>query len=302
WKKFLIEQRKYQWFEDTVDKLATWMHLKHGMIVVDVGCGLGQLGLLYWPHFGKKGRYIGLDISHKLLRDAKKTAKTWIKKGKSYFITADAYKLPFSDAFADCVMCQTLLYHLTTPQRALEEMVRIVKPEGIIVCKDLDYLSTFLAKDFTSLPELTLKEQLLSAKVLLISHKGRIKLGRGDNSIGRKIPIMMKEAGLVDIVIKNNDLVYFLQPPYESQRQKSYIKMLRRRLRRKKDSKIWWKQAEEEFLAGGGTKREFTRYKKFVNKHTTLYKKQVKKGEYYRCTPGYFLVTIGRKPKRMRRK
>ena len=102
-------------------------------------------------------------------------------------------------------------------------MVRIAKPGGFIVCKDFDYLSTFLAKDFTSLPEFTLKEQLLSAKVLLVSHKGKIKLGRGDNSIGRKIPMMMKEAGLVDIDIKNNDLVYFLQPPYESPRQQYYI-------------------------------------------------------------------------------
>lgn len=301
WKKFLIEQRKYQWFEDTVYKLADWMNLKHGMIVVDVGCGLGQLGLLYWPHFGRRGRYIGVDISHKLLQDAKKAAKNWVKKGKSYFVTGDAYKLPFPNAFADCVMCQTLLYHLKTPKLALEDMIRIVKPGGLIVCKDLDYVSTFIARDFSSLPEPTLKERLLSTRVLLISHKGRLKLGRGDNSIGRKIPIMMKGLGLVDIDVRNNDLVYFLQPPYDSPRQQYYIKMLRKRLGHKKDSKIWWKQAEEEFLAGGGKQKEFTRYKRLVNKHAPLYKTQVKKGEYYRCTPGYFLVTIGRKPKRMRR-
>jgi ubiquinone/menaquinone biosynthesis C-methylase UbiE len=298
WKKFLIEQRKYQWFEDTVEKLADWMHLKHGMVVVDVGCGLGQLGLLYWPHFGRQGRYLGIDISHKLLQDAKNAAKNWTKKGKSYFITGDAYKLPFPDAFADCVMCQTLFYHQRTPQIALSEMVRIAKPGGFIVCKDLDYLATFLAKDFTSLPEFTLKEQLLSAKVLLVSHKGKIKLGRGDNSIGRKIPMMMKEAGLVDIDIRNNDLVYFLQPPYGSPRQQYYISILKKRLRRKKDDLTWWKQAKEEFLAGGGEKNDFIRYKKVVNKHKSLFRKQIKNGEYYRCTPGYFLVTIGRKPKK----
>lgn len=298
WKKFLIEQRKYQWFEDTVRKLADWMHLKHGMIVVDVGCGLGQLGLLYWPHFGRRGRYLGIDIAHKLLKDAKKAAENWTKKGKAFFMTADAYKLPFPDDFADCVMCQTFLYHQRAPQIALKEMVRVARPGGCIVCKDLDYLSTFLAKDFTSLPELTLRGQLLSAKVLLISHKGRIKLGRGDNSIGRKIPMMMKEAGLVNIDIRNNDLVYFLQPPYESPRQRYYLRMLKKRLRRKEDTETWWERAEEEFLAGGGEKRDFVRYKKLTSKHKSLYRRQIRTDEYYRCTPGHFLVTVGRKPKK----
>lgn len=49
WKEMLIEQRKFMWHKDTIDKLAVWLELKPGMTAVDVGCGLGNLGYTYWP-------------------------------------------------------------------------------------------------------------------------------------------------------------------------------------------------------------------------------------------------------------
>ena len=59
WKKMLIEQRKFLWPPETIERYAKWLNLKQGMTAIDVGCGLGFLGYTYRPHFGKGGKYIG---------------------------------------------------------------------------------------------------------------------------------------------------------------------------------------------------------------------------------------------------
>ncbi len=112
-------------------------------------------------------------------------------------------------------MCQTLLMHLEKPELALAEMVRVVKPGGLIMCNEPDNLSTMLAKHYWSIPELDIEEELLIKKVYLITNKGHIKLGRGDQNIGSKVPVMMKRLALTEIEARMNDKVQFLHPPYE---------------------------------------------------------------------------------------
>ena len=148
WKDMLIDQRKFMWKDDTLDKLVKWLKLRQGMTAVDVGCGLGYLGYTYWPHFGKGGTYFGVDQSKGLIKEATLLSKKWAKGGKAKFIQADAYNLPFPDNFTDWVMCQVILMHLEKPKKALEEMVRIVKPGGLIMCNEPDNLSTMLSKPY----------------------------------------------------------------------------------------------------------------------------------------------------------
>jgi len=45
-------------------------------------------------------------------------------------ILADAYNLPFRDSVADSVISTSVLEHLTEPQRAVEEIYRVLKPFG----------------------------------------------------------------------------------------------------------------------------------------------------------------------------
>lgn len=127
-REMLVNQRKFMWYEDTLDKLALWMGLTEGMTAVDVGCGLGYLGFTYWKYFGRNGRYHGLDQSANLLADAGRFAKEWAVGGEADFMVGDACALPFPDNFADWTMCQTVLMHLADAEGALREMVRITKP------------------------------------------------------------------------------------------------------------------------------------------------------------------------------
>jgi SAM-dependent methyltransferase len=299
WKEALVYQRKSMWFEDTRDKFAVWLGLKPGMIAVDVGCGLGFMGSAYWSYFGEGGRYLGLDISFKLLQDATKAAKDWALHGEAYFITGDAYKLPFSDDFADLVMCQTLLMHLEKPEPALSEMIRVAQPGGLIICQEPDNLSSTLVKHYSSLPELDLEEQLLCKKVALICSRGRINLGLGDNGIGPKIPGIMKKLGLTEIGIRLNDRVWHLEPPYESSLQQHQLDQLKKERLDEKRQKIWIDQEKEEFLAGGGNPQDYDRYRGIDKRIMPILRQQIEDGEFFACSSSDFYVVKGRKPKRI---
>ena len=297
WKDMLIYQRKFLWLEDTLDKLAAWLGLKHGMTVIDVGCGLGNLGYTYWPYYGKGGHYFGVDISSELIRDAGKAAVDWAKNGEASFIVGDAYKLPFPDDFTDCTMCQTLLMHLEKPESALSEMIRVTKPGGLVMCAEPDNLSSTLAKHYSSLPELDLEEKLLCHKVTLIGNQGRIKLGRGDESIGCKIPMMMIQLGLQEIDVRLNDRVYHLEPPYESPVQRHLLESVKKQcsLDDEKEHEFILERGKEEFLAGGGDPEEFDRIRKIDDRIRPMHKQQIEQSEFFACGGSQFYIIKGRK-------
>ena len=298
WKEMLVYQRKSLWLEDTLDKLAAWLGLKPGMTAVDVGCGLGYLGYTYWRYFGQGGRYFGVDISPELIRDAEEGAKEWAKDGKASFKVGDAYKLPFPDDFADWVMCQILLIHLEKPERALAEMIRVAKPGGLVMCKEPDNVSTMLTIRYPSLPELEIEEQLLIAKIVMTYNQGRIKLGLGDWSIGRKVPRMMKKLGLTDIGVRIGDRAYYLEPPYEGPLQQYHLEHVKKQWLDEKRHKTWIDRFKDGFLAGGGDPGDFERYRELDERIMSTMRRQVEDGQFFQCGSGDIYVTKGRKRKR----
>lgn len=297
WKEMLIYQRKFMWLEDTLDKLTVWLGLKPGMTAIDVGCGLGYLGYTFWPYYGKGGRYFGVDISPELVQDGKKAAKDWALNGEAFFITGNAYKLPFPDDFADCAMCQVLLMHLEKPELALAEMIRVTKPGGLVMCNEPDNLSAALEKAYISIPELDIEEHLLLARIAIISNKGRIKLGRGDLGIGPKIPIMMKKLGLVEIDSRLNDQVFHLEPPYESLVQQHKLEVVKKRWlpEDEKEFEFWLEREREEFLSGGGQPEEYECGLKIVDKVRPIYRQQIANGEFFVCHSSHLYTIKGRK-------
>ena len=296
WKETLVYQRKSMWLEDTLDMLTTWLGLNPGMTVVDVGCGLGYLGYACWPYFGKGGRYFGVDESSDLLRDAEKAAGEWAEGGEACFKTGDAYKLPFEDDFADLVMCQALLMQLDNPETALAEMIRVAKPGGLVMCTEPDNLSVLLEKWHWSLPDLSIDEQLLFKKVALVSNQGGIKLGAGDSSIGNKVPFMMSKLGLLEIGIRQNDAVCYIEPPYEGSRQKDLLDNVKKQWLDEDRRKAWMGRERKHFLAGGGDPAEYDRYLKVHERNMQAFRQQIKDGTYSVCGSGHVYIIKGTKP------
>jgi len=263
-RKHIIEERKFLWREDSIELYAKWIGLKAGMTGVDVGCGLGYLGWTFWKYFGNGGKYIGIDISEKLISEAKEISDDWIKRDSVEFLVGDVYALPLPDNSVDFVMCQTLLMHLEEPEKAIAEMKRIVKPGGIVICMEPDNLSNSMKVSYNSVNQFSVEELLLIHKVQFCWVEGRKKLGEGDWGIGSKLPKLMSDAGLKNIDIRNNDIVKFILPSYETPEQKDMSKKIKGYCKKPFNRKEIRESVEEKVLAGGGSKYLLRKYYNFL--------------------------------------
>lgn len=92
-----------------------------GGTVLDVACGGGYL-LMEAERAGLEAH--GIDIAQAAIDRAKTFAP------KSILVRGDAEALPYADASFDVVTCLGSLEHFLDPPKALEEMRRVLKPDG----------------------------------------------------------------------------------------------------------------------------------------------------------------------------
>ncbi len=303
YKRAIIDQRKYLWEPEYVALLAKWAGFTPGQTVVDVGCGLGYLGTLYWPFFGRGGKYCGVDISPKLVAQAKKISKSWAQGGTTEFKTGDAYKLPYPDKYADVVMSQTLLMHLSEQQKAVNEMFRILKPGGVVLCKEPDHLSMALQRGVSSLPDLPLEDNLFFRKMAYICAIGREELGLGISDTAPHVPLWLKEAGFKCIDAKMSSQPFFMIPPYETPKQKYDISWWKKSVRiseKPNEKKRVSAEFKKTFFAGGGTQSDYNKYLILLKKYRArkkAYIRQLNNGTYYLFSAKQFFAIKGCKPK-----
>lgn len=99
--------------------------------VLDVGCGTG---LLFSHVAAKAETVVGVDVSGKLLLQAKERAKSF---RNALVVQADADHLPFrSECFA-VVFAFTVLQNMPKPTETLTELKRVAERNGVIVVSGL---------------------------------------------------------------------------------------------------------------------------------------------------------------------
>ena len=135
--------------------------LKKNNTVLDMGCATGLL----FPHIADKPqRLIAIDISRKLLKQAKKRAK---QHSNIALIQADADHTPFKNQVFHAVFAVTLLQNMPNPIATLREVERITRPEAMIGL-------TTLKKKFTqkAITELLRKAKL---KITILRTTAKLK-------------------------------------------------------------------------------------------------------------------------------
>jgi SAM-dependent methyltransferase len=94
---------------------------------LDVGCGMGRNS--YWPlKYGAAGG-VAVDIDERSLESARRNLKPF---PRLRVMRASVYDLPFEDRF-DLGFSIGVIHHLEHPERALERMVRAVRPGGRVL-------------------------------------------------------------------------------------------------------------------------------------------------------------------------
>ncbi|MDI6780708.1 MAG: class I SAM-dependent methyltransferase [bacterium] len=90
--------------------------------ILDIGCGPGET-MSYLERFG---RVMGMDVSNDAVRFCK-------GRGHKYILCASAENLPIRDESFSLITMLDVLEHIEDDEKTLHELVRICKPNGVIV-------------------------------------------------------------------------------------------------------------------------------------------------------------------------
>lgn len=160
-------------------------YLSAGVSVLDCGCGPGSISLSI-ASLVAPDRVVGVDAGASQIEQAI-SAAAHAGVSNAEFRTSDVYALPFDDATFDRVFSHALMEHLAEPQRAVNEMFRVLKPGGYIGVCSPDWGGFVLAPPSEAL------SKAIDAYTALQTQNG------GDVQAGRKLGSGLKAAGFKEV-------------------------------------------------------------------------------------------------------
>jgi ubiquinone/menaquinone biosynthesis C-methylase UbiE len=112
-------------------RFATAVSTRSKLRVLDVGCGTGRSRQIYADHTSAYG---GIDLSFGALTLARR------RFAGSWWLQADALRLPFRDGSFDVVAFSSVLHHIGDYGAALEAAHRALRPRGWVFAFDPNLL------------------------------------------------------------------------------------------------------------------------------------------------------------------
>jgi SAM-dependent methyltransferase len=168
------------------------------------------MGQHLMPLLAEGSRYTGFDQSADLLAAGHQAwaGTPW----QGAFHRGSIYAAPFPDGAFDVALTHTVLMHVARPEVALQEMVRVTRPGGLVIACEANRnahaaMLRIEEADHTDSTPLELFQT--------INREIRERTGV-DHNIGARMPILMHRAGLRDIEIRLSDAARFLYPPVDT--------------------------------------------------------------------------------------
>jgi arsenite methyltransferase len=110
--------------------------LNSGDRVVDVGCGAGMDSLIAARLVGNDGQVVGVDMTPAMLEKARRAAAE-SRVDNVEFRQGYGEALPVADSWADLVISNGVLNLMPDKIAALQEMARVLKPNGRLQIADI---------------------------------------------------------------------------------------------------------------------------------------------------------------------
>lgn len=123
----------------TAEEAAAFLlpELEPGMTLLDVGCGPGSITRGLAARLAP-GAVVGIDLSEETLEAARQDAQARGLANLRYE-AGSVYALPFPDGAFDVVYAHQVLQHLRERDAALREMLRVLRPGGLVAVRDVDW-------------------------------------------------------------------------------------------------------------------------------------------------------------------
>ena len=169
-------------------------HLRPGLRLLDFGCGPGAISLGLAKAVAP-GEMYGVDMDESLIAVAKAAA---FSQGcdNVKFQVGDVTNLRFADNFFDVAFCRNVLMHVPDTSAVLSEIKRVLKPGGLIACREMICDSSFTHPDSGMMRRSwDMFEDLLEAN-------------DGHPQMGKELKGHIQKAGFADVQINASFSVY----------------------------------------------------------------------------------------------
>lgn len=129
------EQTMGKWSQLAGDVFLNWLSPPTELHWIDIGCGNGAFTALLTERCSPRS-VVGVDPSEGQLAYARARSRM----GTAQFRQGNAMAVPFPDKSFDVAVMALVLFFLPDPTKGLAEMVRIVRPGGIVAAYSWDML------------------------------------------------------------------------------------------------------------------------------------------------------------------
>jgi SAM-dependent methyltransferase len=123
-----------RWGRLVAAKFVDWLGQPEGLRWLDLGCGTGGLSQTILNK-AAPAEIAGIDPSKGFIT----LAREQVGDLRANFVVGDAQSLPFASTYFDVAVSGLVLNFIPDPTLALNEMLRVVKPEGTIAAYVWDY-------------------------------------------------------------------------------------------------------------------------------------------------------------------
>ncbi len=121
-------------------------YLRPGLRVLDFGCGPGTISVGL-AKAADPGELHGVDMEESQIDLARSVARA-AGRENAIFHVGDVTDLNFEDGFFDVAYCHEVLQYVPDTQAVLAEVKRVLKPGGILGCREIILESCFTHPDF----------------------------------------------------------------------------------------------------------------------------------------------------------
>lgn len=292
--EYFGDTRDHWWNRDYFALLGKRWRLSEVRDALDVGCGVGHWGTLIGEQLPAAARLTGVDREPGWVAKATERAAARGLGDRYRFVQGTAESLPFADASFDLVTCQTVLIHVADPRVVLAEMVRVLRPGGIVAVCEPNNLTNALMSDVTTFTG-PVDDLLALLRLQMICERGKAALGEGDNSVGQRLPAMFAEQGLLELQVSMNDRANPMIAPYEGLWARAMVEEMIDFAER--EHALWDRATTRRYYrAGGGAEADFERAWALALSQVRRAADEVRAGTYRIAGGAVGYCVSGRKP------